>query len=217
MSSYKEGQVHQLANALEAEGLTSEELTALGQNRNSVLTDVKLVLRGLAKVVLESFKLACDKPFSPAKFIGKGWTVWRGSADGTGLEGEEDRDTREDALSDIDWEDVLLETHLQEGETSINGEEKLKRAIASGKIQLGGRAFLSLWQDYQANGGNSVLEKLRRKGVTRIYFLGLRLRHPDGRRFVLCLYFLGSEWRWCYSWLGSQWGVGGPSASLASN
>lgn len=114
MSSYCEGQTHQLANALEAEGFTPGELTALGQNQNSVLTGLRLVVRGLAKIVLEYFKLACDKSFSPTEFIGQGWTVWKGSADGNGLEGDEDRDVREDSLSVIDWEQVLLEDHLQE-------------------------------------------------------------------------------------------------------
>ncbi|OGY55985.1 MAG: hypothetical protein A2912_03335 [Candidatus Buchananbacteria bacterium RIFCSPLOWO2_01_FULL_40_23b] len=217
MSSYKEGQTHQLANALEAEGFTPEEVTALGQNRSEALTGLRLVLRGLAKIVRECFKLECQKSFSPEEFIGKGWTVWKGQADGNGLEGEEDRDTREDTLSVIDWEQVLLEDHLQEGEPSVHGEEKLRRAIASGNINLGGRAFLSLWEDYQTNRESSVLEKLRRKGVTRIYFFGLRLRDPIGDRRVLCLYVYGSQWRWDYYWLGSHWNARDPSASLASN
>jgi len=217
MSSYKEGQTHQLANALEAEAFTPEEVTALGQNRNGVLTDLRLVLRGLAKIVRECLKLECQKPFSPEEFIGKGWTVWKGLADGNGLEGEEDRNAREDDLSIIDWEQVLLEDHLEGEETSVHGEEKLKRAIASGNIQLGGKAFLSLWEDCQANRENSVLEKLRRKGVTCIYFFGLLLRDPDGDRDVLYLCVDGSAWLWYCLWLGGRWDAGGPSASLASN
>jgi len=218
MSSYSEGQTHQLANALEAEGFTSAELTILGQNQNKVLTNFRLVLRGLARIVRECFKLACDKSFFPTKFIGDGWTVWKGPADGNGLEGEEDRDVREDTLSVIDWDQVLLETHLWEVETSVQGEEKLKRATAGSNIQLGGKAFLSLCKDYQANGENSVLEKLRRKGVTRIYFFGLRLRSPDGLRNVLYLYFHSSGgWDWHCHWLGGCWVFKNPSASLASN
>ena len=218
MSSYKEGQTHQLADALEVEGFTPEELTTLGQNQDEVLTNLKLVLRGLAKIVRECFKLACEKSFSPEGFIGEGWTVWKGPADGNGLEGEENRDKREDDLIVIDWEEqVLLETHLQGEETSVHGEEKLKRTIASGNIQLGGKAFGSLWEDYQANGENSVLEKLHRKGVTHIYFFGLRLRNPSGDRRVLCLWFDGSEWHWDCRWLDDGWDADGLSASLASN
>lgn len=99
----------------------------------------------------------------------------------------------------------------------VHGEEKLRRAIASGNIQLGGKAFLSLWEDYKANGENSVLEKLRRKGVTRIYFFGLCLRSPNGDRVVLCLYVDGSEWSWYYDWLDDHWDASNPSASLASH
>lgn len=169
------------------------------------------------RIERECFKLTCGKSFSPTEFIGQGWTAWKGPADGNGLEGEEDRDAREDNLSVIDWDQVLLGSHLQEKETSVHGEEKLKRAIASGNIQLGGKAFRSLWEDYQANGENSVLEKLRRKGVTRIYFFGLRLRDPDGYRHVLYLYVDAFRWYWrCYP-LGNRWDADDPSASLASN
>lgn len=215
MSSYSEGQTHQLANALEAAGYTPRDLTTLGQNRES-LVEFRLVLRGLAKIVREPFKLACNKFPSPKAFIGKGWAVWKGPVDGNGLEGEEDRDVREDALLVIDWEQVLLEDHLEEEEASIYGEEKLWRAIASGKIQLGGNAFFSLWTDYKTNCELSILEKLRHNGVTRIYFFGLRLRNPDGDRSVLCLYVDGSEWHWRCPRLSSHWDASHPSASLAS-
>lgn len=218
MSSYIEGQSHQLVDALEAHGFTAGDITTLGQNKDGVLDHLKLVLLGLAKIVRESLKLACDKPFNLADFFGEGWSVWKGPADSNGLEGEEDRDPREDNLSVIDWEKVIFETHLKEGDgQSIGGEENLRRAKATNKIQLGGKSFRSLWEDYQAKGEDSVLEKLRRQGVTRISFLGLVLRDPSGDRYVLCLYSDGSEWRWGYDWLGSHWGAGFSSASLASN
>ncbi len=204
--------MNQLADALDCAGYTPDDVTKL---RQANLSGILQVLQGTAKIVRECFKLACGKAFSPAEFLGKGWAVWKGPVDGNGLEGDEDRDAREDELSVIDWEKVLLETHLQEGENSIRGEEKLKRALASGNIQLGGRAFLSLWDDYQANRENSMLEKLRRKGVTRIYFFGLRLRDPSGGRFVLFLYFYGSEWYWYFNWLRDHWDAHNPSASLA--
>lgn len=216
MSSYSEGQTHQLANALEVAGYTAADITTLGQNRE-LLVEFRLVLRGLAKIVREPFKLACNKSPSPKAFIGKGWAVWKGPVDGNGLEGEEDRDVREDELLVIDWEQVLLEDHLEEEEASIYGEEKLRRAIASGKIQLGGNAFFSLWTDYKTNCENSILEKLRHNGVTRIYFFGLRLRNPRGGRDVLCLFVDGSGWCWRCDWLGSSWSDGGRSASLPSS
>jgi len=215
MSSYKEGQTHQLANAMETAGYTPAEITTLGQNPE-LLAQIKLVLMGLATIVLQCFKLACTKTFNLTEFIGKDWTVWRGAPDSNGLKGEEDRDKHADALDVIDWEQALMENHLQEGETSIEGEEKLKRAYASGNIQLGVKQFLSLWEDYKANGKDSVLEKLRLRGVKRIYFFGTVLRYPNGNRCVLYLYLDGSEWYWNGRWLGLQWNADYPSVSLAS-
>jgi hypothetical protein len=179
--------------------------------------DFQDVTRGLASIVRVCLELACTKAFNPAEFFGNaGWTIWRGSAKGKGLEGEEECDKRADELEVVDWEKVILETHLQNGGTLVQGEEKLKRANASGNIQLGAKQCLSLWEDYKTNGKDSVLEKLRLQGVKRIYFFGTVLRSPSGSRCVLCLDFGGSEWGWRYYWLGTQWNAADPSASLAS-
>ena len=169
--------------------------------------------------------LACNKPFDPRSFgspfdprlhIETRYTIWRGSDKGDGLEGAEDRDVRADALPSVDWERVLLDSHLREGEVLIYGEEKLQRAIGSGNIQLGGKAFLSLWEDYQTNRWNSVLQKLRRKGIMSIYFFGLRVRDLSGNRCVPGLCVNGSRWFWNYGWLGGQFSATGCSASFAS-
>ncbi|OGZ26929.1 MAG: hypothetical protein A2365_02225 [Candidatus Nealsonbacteria bacterium RIFOXYB1_FULL_40_15] len=220
MSQFIEGQIHQLADALQEHGYTPADLTALGQNSNGVLAQVKLVLMGLATIVRVSLKLVLDKALNPSEFIGQGWAFWKGPADGNGLEGEESCVQEPDV---VDFERIILETHLKEGESSIHGEEKMKRAGASKNQQLGAKAFLALWNDYQvkkAEGkpGDSVLERLRKSGKigTRIYFFGFILRHPGGSRRVLCLFFHGGEWRWDCLWLGFGWGAGSPSASLAS-
>ncbi len=156
---------------------------------------------------------------NPSEFLDKGCSIWKGPVDGKGLEGEEDRDMREDALTTINWNKVIFETHLREEETSIRGEKKLKRAMASSNIQLGGRAFFSLWRDYQTNGENSVLEELRRnKDMMCIYFFGLCLRCPDGTRNVLYLRFRFSDiargWEWHYDKLSNYYNYGHFSASL---
>lgn len=207
MSHYTEDQTHQVSDAFEEHGFTPENLTALGQNTNGVLDQLKLVLMGLATIVRASFKLALDKAFSSAEFIGKGWS-------------------QEDCVEEpgiIDFEQIVLETHLREGETSIRGEEKMKRAKAGKNQQLGGRAFFALWNDWQSckSAGkpeDSVLEKLRRskKIGNVIYFFGMTLRAPNGHRSVLYLCFGGEEWDWDYVWLGLDWGADAPSASLAS-
>ncbi|MCX6712875.1 MAG: hypothetical protein NTY66_01560, partial [Candidatus Vogelbacteria bacterium] len=44
----------------------------------------------------KKIKLDHAHPFNPAEFIGnKGWTTWLGPADGDGLSGEPDQDSRE--------------------------------------------------------------------------------------------------------------------------
>ena len=190
--------------------------------RNVVLNAVEagkqftaFLLNGTVMIFSMITKLA--ESFNLATFIGKGWFVWKGPKDGNGLEDEEDRDVREDNLTEVDWNAVLFETTLKEGETSITGEEKLNRSKETGNIRLGGRAFLSLWQDYQKNKENSVLEKLRQtRNILDICFFGLVLRRLLGRRSVLSLYFNGGEWQWGCRWLGCSWRAGAPSASLAS-
>jgi hypothetical protein len=80
-----------------------------------------------------------------------------------------------------------------------------------------------LWKDWQkckADGKpeESILEKLRRakKIGNVIYFFGLTLRDPDGRRYVLYLYFNGVGWYWRCSWLDFRWYSGSPSVALVS-
>lgn len=216
---YSVGQMNQLGDGLEAADFSVDDVTKL---RNpDLLMQVKLVLMGIATVVRACLKLALTKALDPS-FINKDWKVWKGSADGNGLEGDEDRDVREDALNVVDFEQLILETNLQGEETVVNGEEKLLRLKAGRNIRLGGKALLALWEDYQARKAEgkpeeSVLEKLHEsKKVTCIYFFGLVLRRPNGNRLVLCLSFFGSEWYWGYCWLGGGWNSSGPSASLAS-
>ena len=69
MSSYKEGQVHQLLKRLEKEGFTSEHLTKLGQLKD--LQAIKNVLDGLSEIKLIGRLIDCDAdPFLP-----KDWKV----------------------------------------------------------------------------------------------------------------------------------------------
>lgn len=53
MSSYLEGQTHQLMDALENAGYTPAHVTALGQNSNGILDQLMLVLTGHAKIVTD--------------------------------------------------------------------------------------------------------------------------------------------------------------------
>ena len=164
--------------------------------------------RGELKLTLEVVKmvLRCDASFDPASFIGSEWTPWRGPVDGNGLEGAIEQDERSLALKEIDWTQVRFEHYLNDGEKTIKGEEKLKRAIAAGHIRFGGNVLLSLWNDYKENKGNSVLEWIyRTHGIEFLDFLGLTLRDPGGNRSVLYLYRDGREWDWNCDWLGREW------------
>ena len=155
--------------------------------------------------------------FNPAEFIGSGWATWKGPADGDGLTGEEDLDKRSLALTEADLTTAVFESGLKPGESSINGEEKLKRLRAFGNVQFGGNVFLALWLDYQQNKENSSLEWIwRNRKISWMSFFGLVLRGPDGFRDVLCFYRNDDEWYWGYVWLGRGWDADGLSAGLAS-
>ena len=171
-----------------------------------------------ARMVLASMILACVAALDLVTFLRTGWGQWLGAADGAGLEGDPDCDPRADKLTEIDWSKVGFETCLKKDEPSITGEEKLKRLKGKGLLRLGTKAFHSLWLDYQANGENSVLERLRREcGTTYLDFFGDVLRSPSGKRCVLYLYWDGGEWYWDYSYLGSGWGARSVSAVLATS
>ncbi|MDP3900455.1 MAG: hypothetical protein Q8Q23_05230 [bacterium] len=159
------------------------------------------------------------KPFNPAEFLGEGWTVWKGPADGDGLSGEEDIDPRSLALVKIEVSQFLFETCLQASAGSITGEEKLHRLKAkSDFVRFGANVFLGLWTDYQANKKNSVLERLyKERKVTYLDFPGTVLRNPDGIRRVPYLFRRGvGQWGWDCFWLGDGWGAASLSVGCAS-
>ena len=58
------------------------------------------------------------KPFDPSKFIGSGWTIWRGPKDGDGLTGEEAQDARSLKLVEIDFAKVLFEHGIKKAKLS---------------------------------------------------------------------------------------------------
>lgn len=214
MSSYKEGQIHQLADALENAGYSPADITALGQS-SVLLEQIRLVIIGLADIIRLQTKFKDIKAFSPAYFLGNGWAVWKGPIDGDGLNGQEDRDVREDDLSDINWSQVMFETNLKKDEKFVYGEEKMKRLKAGNNIRLGGRSFLFLWHDYRVNGSDSILESLSKSGIENIYFFGLVLRGPNSQRLIL---YLGKDiqnkWHWSYTNLNLSFSIIKPSASI---
>lgn len=176
-------------------------------------------LRNGCRLVVGEPKTIKAMPFDLEKFLGKDCSIWKGSADGDGLSGEEDICHQSMAITEVELSKFVFRHCLKEGETSITGEEKIRRLNGmSNFIGFGPNIFLGLWEDYQVNKENSALEWLYRNfGVTFMDFPGVILRLPDGYRYVLYLYRNSDgEWRWDCFWLDLQWYAGPPSVGCAS-
>jgi len=185
----------------------------IGQRFTAFINNGCRLIIGEPKII----RINPDLKFNPTEFMGAGRTIWKGPADGDGLTGKEELDKRSLSLTEVDLSTVLFESSLKTGESSINGEAKLKRLQASGNVQLGGNVFLALWQDYQLNKENSCLEWLwRNRKISWMSFFGLVLRDPDGNRHVLYLYRYDGGWRWGCGWLAHGWRADALSAGLAS-
>ena len=153
--------------------------------------------------------------FDPAVFVGAGWTIWKGPANGKGIEGEEEQDKRSLALTELDLTAVRFEDCLRSGENVIKGEERLKRLVAQGDIRLDAGIFFHLWNNQHLIPA-SWKEKIN--GNTRyIFFDGTMLRSSSGYRCVLYLYWDDDAWRWSVNWLGRGRSANDPSVVLASS
>ena len=156
-------------------------------------------------------------PFDPPTFVGEGFSIWRGPADGLGLTGQEAQDARALLLTEVDFTKVTFETALRNGESQITGEEKLSRLIASGVIRLDAGVSLALWNDYEKNKAGSMLEWLRKeKGITYLDFFGTILHAHFINRYVPYLGHVGGGWRRGVYWLGHDSIDGQHSCVLAS-
>lgn len=168
----------------------------------------------MSKTIEESqiIKIDRSKPFNPVKFLGAGWTIWKGPANSDGLTGEEDQDQRSLALTELDLSKIQFRDMLKSGESYVNGEEKQKRLAKAGHIRLDAKIFQSLCENQthisaawkEPIGGNTWYT----------YFDGTILRSPNGLRYVLCLYWSGGRWYWGCGYLRCDWGAIRPSAVL---
>lgn len=137
-------------------------------------------------------------PFNPEEFIGKkgkGWMI-------------EEEDERSLKLTELDLAKVRLETTLKRGESSVNGEEKLRRLKKLDCIRLDAKVFQALWENKHLIPGDW-------KGKT-IFFVGTIFRGRHGDRYILALFWGGSAWGWNSYWLDCDWGAHDPSAVLAA-
>ena len=215
MSSYTEGQTHQLMNALEAEGFTPDHVTRLGQFGN--LAGIKSVLEGSAKIkpvaedatrviplnptpIAVNLAAIPKLPFNGAEVeqhIGEGWAIVEKRADRLYVNGRK----------------VIL--HLSKRQ--MNGKS-LKgydlREELTGKPVLNANVL-----DALADNPHLIPEDWKKdeQGNTRyIFFWATVYRNSHGDLYVCSLYFYDGVWSRDYDWLDSVWDGYYPAASLAS-
>ncbi|MFH0928607.1 MAG: hypothetical protein V1821_04005 [bacterium] len=154
---------------------------------------MSVLMAASTEPVPTSHMLSIDRsrPFDPEKFVGPGWSFWRGPANGDGKTGEIEQDKRSLALTKLDLAKVKMKSSLKKGERTISGEEFLKRLKESGEVRLdagvfwavlkGDRYFDQAWTKPSNKRPVSVWR-------TSIYFFGSPLRSPHGDRYVLYLF-----------------------------
>lgn len=139
--------------------------------------------------------------FDPVAFIGEGWSIV-------------EEDERSLALGEVDLTKVNFETMLKERESSVVGEEKLKRLKDAGHIRLDAKVFQTLWENQHLIPAS--WKEPTNGNTTYVFFDGTILRDSNGYRYVLYLYWRDGEWRWDCPWLDGKWSANDPSAVLAS-
>lgn len=193
MSSYKEGQVHQLVDALEADGYTPTHLTQIGQNP-TLRREFLGVLDGTHKVV--PITHCIDLGVDP--FIPDGWTV------------EEHRNG-----GIFEWDASKVELYLDDAQKNggrIVGAELRKRLASKSVLNANLLDFLlahpHLIPDSWKRDG---------QGNTRfICFWGTIYRGSGGSLSVRYLYWNGGRWDWGAGWLLLDWDDSDPAAVRAS-
>jgi len=163
---------------------------------------------------IKSLVIDRSKPFNPTEFIGSGITIWRGPVDGKGLEGEEEQDSRSLTLTTIFLADFRFEHMLKGKETSITGEEKLRRHLDVNHIRPDAKIAQTLYEEP----GQVTLEFLHKNfGISWMEFPGTTLRRSGGYRYFLYLDRGGvGRWGWRYSWLDNDRIASNPSVVFAS-
>lgn len=153
-------------------------------------------------------------PFNPAEFLGRGWSIWKGPADGDGFSGDEEQDTRSLGLTQLDLSKIHLAICLHRDENRTTGEEKFNRLKQANLICLDAKIFQTLWENQHL-----IPESWKEKtdgNTTFIFFDGTILRGPGCLRAVLDLCWDGGGWGWDFDWLEGVWHASDPSAVLAS-
>jgi hypothetical protein len=138
--------------------------------------------------------------FDPAEIIGRGWKI-------------DEQDERALNITELDITEVRLKHMLKKGEDLIQGEERLRRlkdiSIITGTIRLDAKILFAILK-------NQKLIPVGWNGKV-VYFDGTILRSPEGRRYILYMYWRGNDpWGWDYCQYNIEIGANYPSATLAS-
>jgi len=217
MSSYLEGQTHQLMEALEAKGFTPEEITKLGQS-GELLARFRSVLNGLAKIkpvsedaarviTLNEITIAVNLAATPKLsfsgaevevHIGEGWAIVEKRADGLYVNGRKV---------------ILYLSKRQMKGKQFTGHEL--REELTGKPVLNANLL-----DAIADNPHLIPEDWKKddNGNTRyIFFWATIYRNSNGVLSVRYLCFNGSDTTTRCYWLVGDWFVDYPAVLLASS
>ena len=154
-------------------------------------------LQNGARLVVGRPILTIDRstPFDPAMVIGDGWSIWRGPADGGGLNGEEQECKASLACTSIDLtKTALINCRRDCGQERLQGEVFLRRVRNGWSPVLDAKIGQTLFEN-----SYFIPESWKK---TPVYFMGTELRAASGSRCVLCLCWNGTRWDRYYYWLG---------------
>jgi hypothetical protein len=193
-------QIKEICNMVDAGIINRSFVQSIIEHRNPWVGHSLIINRGV--------------PFNPSKFIGQGWTVWKGPVEGDGLSGKEEQGSRSLAFTEIDFDRVFFETCLFAGETHISGEEKIIRHAKMGHICADAKIGQELLNE---KGQKTLLYLLKEKGIEYLELPDTTLRSPRIERYTLYLYWAPREreWGWSYEWLKRERGASRPSLVLA--
>ena len=187
MSSFREGQIHQLADSLEEGGFTPELITRLGQLNDK--SGLIAVLSGISEII--PIKHVVDLDVDP--MIPNGWTVEKHIKGGQ---------------FEFDPEKVVL--YLDEGQQDggmIVGNELRQKLAGKGAYNA------NLLDFYLAN-PHLIPEEWKGKFI---FFWGTIYRYSSGDLYVRYFYWNGVRWNWNYYWLDDDFDGHNPAVVPASN
>lgn len=185
MSSYKEGAIHQLADALETAGFSPDGITKLKQFKN--LPSILDVLYGKAEIKYPEYIIDCDA----APFIPEGWTV---------------EEHKKGGIWKFDTSRISLYISKDQKNGNIVGNEVQK--------ELKGLAVMNAnVLDYLLAHPELIPEEWKRGKI--ILFWGTIYRDSAGELSVRNLSWDGGRWYWSYCQLSRYLNFSSPAALIS--